>query len=159
MSMQDFWKTILTPVGMIIVAVCLTNLFSSGNQPATQTASNGTHDEAHETETNDATIQINYAPAYSALDPLLNVDTNTSAVLFDPQDDYWGLPRSNGFEETAAYCTACHSLRIVMQQQQTRDGWDYLLTWMSEKQGMAKPYPDDRELLLDYLTREFGSES
>ncbi|GJL96088.1 MAG: hypothetical protein DHS20C05_24930 [Hyphococcus sp.] len=156
MIAQGFWKTVLIPGGMILVAVFLTNLFSTGNQPTGQPAKHTPPSEAHVTEANDATIQINYAPAYSALDPLLSIDTNTNPSQFDPQDDYWGLPRSKGSEETAAYCTACHSLRIVMQQRQSRDGWDYLLTWMTEKQGMAEPFPEDREILLDYLTREFG---
>ena len=61
-------------------------------------------------------------------------------------------------EETADHCTACYSLRIVIEQQQTRDGWDYLLTWVTEKQGMAEPFPEGRKILLDYLTREFGVE-
>ena len=66
------------------------------------------------------------------------------------------LRRSEGVETVAAYCSACHTLQIVMQQRQTRDGWDYLLTWMAEKQGMAEPPPDMRAEILDYLSREFG---
>mgnify|MGYP000362660864 CR=1 FL=1 len=102
--------------------------------------------------------EINYAPAYAALDPLTALASAEATSLFDPQDDYWGLPRANGYEEVAAYCTACHSLRIVMQQRQPREGWDYLLNWMVEKQGMAPPPADDRALLLDYLSQEFGDD-
>jgi len=100
--------------------------------------------------------EINYAPGYSALDPLTQLNNAQGETLFDPQDNYWGLPRSAGYEEVAAYCTACHSLRIVMQQRQPREGWNYLLTWMTEKQGMAPPPTADREILLDYLSQHFG---
>lgn len=102
--------------------------------------------------------EINYAPSYAALNPYRAEITETAGAMFDPADDYWGLPRSEGVETVSDYCAACHSLQIVMQQRQTREGWDYLLTWMVEKQGMAEPAPETREDILDYLTREFGGE-
>jgi len=102
--------------------------------------------------------EIDYAPAYPALDPFRAIGAERRETPFNPADDYWGLPRSDGFETVAAYCSACHSLEIVMQQRQTRDGWDYLLTWMAEKQGMAPPPPETRAEILDYLTREFGGD-
>ncbi len=154
-TMKNFWTTVLTVAAMAIIVVSLTRLFSAGNHPVE--AHHSVKETHSERSPPPPIIQINYAPAYAALDPLLNNAIADAASLFDPGDDYWGLPRSQGYEETAAYCTACHSLRIVMQQRQTRDGWDYLLTWMRDKQGMAEPFPEDRELLLDYLTREFGA--
>jgi hypothetical protein len=75
---------------------------------------------------------------------------------FDPADDYFGLPRIGAFEDVEAYCTACHSLQIVMQQRASKARWDYMLTWMSEKQGMAKMPEDDRQRILDYLSSNFG---
>lgn len=102
--------------------------------------------------------EINYAPAYAALNPYAEAQEASVSSTFDPADDYWGLPRSEGVETVSAYCGACHSLQIVMQQRQSRDGWDYLLIWMVEKQGMAAPAPETRAEILDYLTREFGRE-
>lgn len=99
---------------------------------------------------------INYAPAYAALNPYADAAQENAASTFDPVDDYWGLPREPGFETVSAYCSACHTLQIVMAQRQSRDGWDYLLHWMVEKQGMAPPAPDTREEILDYLSTAFA---
>ena len=64
--------------------------------------------------------------------------------LFDPADDYWGLPREPGYEEVAIYCGSCHSLSIVMQQRASRERWAALLDWMVNKQGMAPLFPEDK---------------
>ncbi len=100
--------------------------------------------------------EINYAPAYAALHPYADTAAQTPGSTFDPNDVYWGLPRQPGYETVAAYCSACHTLQIVMAQRQSREGWDYLLHWMVEKQSMAEPAPETREEMLNYLSRELG---
>lgn len=104
-----------------------------------------------------AAAEINYAPSYNALNPYADAFAQVTASAFDPADEYWGLPRTGGYETVASYCSACHSLQIVMAQHQSRDGWDYLLAWMVESQGMAPPAPQTRDEILDYLAREFGA--
>lgn len=100
--------------------------------------------------------ELNFAPSYAALNPYANAGSQAGATLFDPSDDYWGLPRKHGYDTVAAYCGACHSLQIVMAQRQPREGWDYLLNWMVEKQGMAPPAAETRAEMLNYLSSEFG---
>lgn len=102
--------------------------------------------------------EIAFSPAYAALTPLADDVENASARVFNPLDDYSGLPRSEGVETVAAYCSGCHSLSLVMQQRQSREGWDHLLDWMAAEQGMAEPPPEMRAEILDYLSREFGVE-
>lgn len=100
-----------------------------------------------------------YQYAFDALDPSLSITAEATSTFFDPEDDYWGLPRTPGYEAVDLNCTACHSLRIVMQQHATRERWDHLLTWMVEEQGMY-PMPDEeRALVLAYLVEHFGAES
>ena len=66
----------------------------------------------------------------------------------DPQVEAGATPESDapdigllvaaeGAEETYAYCTACHSERIVIQQGLTRAGWEEVLKWMVEEQGLG----------------------
>ncbi len=95
---------------------------------------------------------------YNALDPTFQ-SAALQDSLFNPADDYWGLPRDPGYEEVAAYCSACHSLRIVMQQRATPARWRELLVWMVEKQGMAPLDPDQRKLVQDYLGTHFSSDT
>jgi len=107
---------------------------------------------------NDWSGEIAYGAPYSALTPLNSVENAATDIRFNPADDYWGLPHSEGVETVAGYCSACHSLAIVMQQRQTDEGWDYLLNWMVEKQGMSPPPDDMRIEIISYLAREFGQE-
>jgi len=66
------------------------------------------------------------------------------------------LPDGQGKEGVEAYCSPCHSLRLVVQQRLKRSDWDEVLESMVEEQGMSEIPPDDRVLVLDYLARHLG---
>ena len=78
-------------------------------------------------------------------------------INFDPDDDYWGLPRDEGYELVSAYCAGCHSLQIVMQQRASVARWRYLLNWMVTEQNMAPLTTPDEAVVLAYLVRNFGA--
>lgn len=59
---------------------------------------------------------------------------------------------------TYDYCTGCHSERIIAQQGQTREGWEKLLTWMVEEQGMAPLEEPERTQILDYLSTHYNTD-
>lgn len=73
-------------------------------------------------------------------------------------DELGGLPPAPGQEIVYYTCNACHSIRLVSQQRLSRQRWDELLGWMVEEQGMAEPAPEDRALILDYLSAHFGTD-
>ena len=75
------------------------------------------------------------------------------------EDDYLGLPDAQGREEVFVYCGSCHSMKLVVQQGQTRAGWVELLTWMYDEQEMEPLEPEDKELVLDYLAKYIGPDS
>ncbi len=102
-----------------------------------------------------AVVAPDYAWSFNALDPGMS-KTMTAAAMFNPSDDYWGLPRQGAYDLVAGYCGACHSLRIVMQQRASESRWRELMTWMVEKQGMAPPPDQHREEMVAYLAAEFG---
>jgi len=102
---------------------------------------------------------ISFKDQYNALDPRLKRSGVTRGSMFNAADDYWGLPRTPGYEEVANNCTACHSLSIVMQQHVTAERWDYLLKWMVDKQGMMEMEPEDDVLVRAYLNKHFSSEA
>ena len=79
-----------------------------------------------------------------------------SYASFDPDDEYWGLPRSAGHEDVALYCSACHTLEIVMQQRATEARWLYMLDWMVEEQNMPPLSDSDKAVVLGYLSENFG---
>ena len=99
-----------------------------------------------------------YDTDFNALDPAYKI-ASFSDSLFDPSDDYWGLPRDDkgAYELVDAYCTACHSASIVMQQRATPERWQELFIWMEEKQGMAKMPAEDEKLVLEYVGTHFST--
>lgn len=107
---------------------------------------------------NDWSTSPSYDVDFNALDPSYKTISVTDS-LFDPSDDFWGLPRDDkgAYELVDAYCSACHSLSIVMQQRATPERWQELLIWMEEKQGMAKLPNEDEELVLDYISTHFST--
>ena len=63
---------------------------------------------------------------------------------------------AEGAEETYAYCTVCHSERIIAQQGLTRPDWDELLEQMVEENGMNPIGEPDLGRVLDYLAAHYG---
>ena len=66
------------------------------------------------------------------------------------------LVAGEGAEETHAYCTACHSERIVAQQGLTRTDWEELLEQMVEENGMTPIEEPDLGRVLSYLAAHYG---
>ncbi|MGF1527685.1 MAG: hypothetical protein ACFCBW_12965, partial [Candidatus Competibacterales bacterium] len=82
--------------------------------------------------------------------------TGAAAAADDLLGPDW--PEGPGRETVGYFCQACHSLALVKQQRLSRQGWDELLTWMTQKQNMAALQGERRELFLDYLSSHFGSQ-
>jgi len=99
--------------------------------------------------------KIIYGPVYNVLSPETLLQGAEFKARFDPGDDFWGLPRTDGYDRIAAYCTGCHSLQIVMQQDTDESGWDTFLKWMIAKQGMPAPDPEDYQAMITYLAKHF----
>jgi hypothetical protein len=68
------------------------------------------------------------------------------------------LPEHQGRSETFAFCSPCHSMRLVAQQGLDRNGWAEVVTWMNEEQGMVALPPRIQELVLDYLAWAFPAD-
>ncbi len=66
------------------------------------------------------------------------------------------LPPGRGREETYYTCSACHSFSIVLQQGLSWGDWDELIDWMIDEQGMSDLGTEERALILEYLSKNFG---
>lgn len=73
-----------------------------------------------------------------------------------PPPELGVLVDEEGAEETYAYCTACHSERIVAQQGLTRADWEELLEQMVEEHGMNPIEEPDLGRVLAYLATHYG---
>ena len=65
------------------------------------------------------------------------------------------LPEGPGRDEAFYACTACHGTAVIGRSRLTREGWDELMDWMTEKQGMAPLEGEERRVIVDYLARAF----
>lgn len=82
-----------------------------------------------------------------------------ASASFPAENGEFGvLHPADGVEITYDVCTACHSEMIVAQQGQTREGWDELLTWMVEEQGMEPLSDSERTEILDYLSTHYNTD-
>ena len=70
-----------------------------------------------------------------------------------------GLPEDVGRDEVEAYCGACHSLRLVVQQGLSRPAWEETLQWMVDEQEMEPLEAEDYKLVLDYLSKHISIEA
>ena len=70
--------------------------------------------------------------------------------------DFGLLVAASGADATHAYCTVCHSERIVAQQGLTREDWLETLEYMVDEHGMAPIESSDLELVIDYLSTHYG---
>lgn len=74
------------------------------------------------------------------------------------EGDFGLLKVAPGVEATFYACTACHSEMIVAQQGLTRDGWDEMLEWMVDEQGMDEIAEPERSEILDYLATHYNED-
>jgi len=98
----------------------------------------------------------NFTGNYAALPAAVSNKTSTiSRHPFNPNDDYFGLPQTGAYELVYGYCSGCHSLRIVMQQNASEARWDYMLNWMVKTQNMPELDAQERTEILAYLAKYF----
>ncbi len=64
------------------------------------------------------------------------------------------LPQSAGADVATAKCIGCHQADLIVSQRLSPTGWDREVAKM-ERWG-AKLSPEERPVLVGYLTREFG---
>ena len=89
---------------------------------------------------------------------LLALAAPRAALGAEAEDETFGLPEDTGREEVLAYCGACHSMMLVIQQGLTRQDWAELLVWMSEEQEMEPLEREEEKRVLDYLAKHLGQE-
>ena len=76
----------------------------------------------------------------------------TTGYVRDVADVPENLPEGANREEIFWFCTACHSSELIRRQGLARDRWDELLTWMTDRHGMAPLEGAERDKYLDYLS-------
>jgi hypothetical protein len=71
-------------------------------------------------------------------------------------DEKSGLALAPGFEVVSVQCTVCHSARLITQNRASREGWQDMIRWMQETQGLW-PLGEQEGLVLDYLAANYGT--
>ena len=82
---------------------------------------------------------------------LLAVSTAGAGAQETPE----ALPEAPGREETFNTCIACHGTAVISRSRLSREGWDDLMDWMTEKHGMPRLEGEERRVIVDYLARVF----
>ena len=66
------------------------------------------------------------------------------------------LVSADGAQATQAYCTVCHSDRIIVQQGLVREDWLEVIEYMVDEHGMAPLEASDLDRVIDYLSAHYG---
>ena len=66
-----------------------------------------------------------------------------------------GLVYVDNFDIIRANCTACHSGKLVAQNQATREGWQQMIRWMQKTQGLWD-LGKNEPIILDYLAKYYA---
>ena len=77
-------------------------------------------------------------------------------AVTQPAEEETVLPDGHGRAETFGYCIACHSTAIIRRSQFSREQWDGLMDWMTEKHAMNRLEGELRETIVNYLATQFG---
>lgn len=103
-----------------------------------------------------ASLLLAAAAGWTVFAPAGGASAQSAEAAVTAEDEWDGLPPGEGREDVFYACAACHSLAIVKQQGLSRESWDETLDWMVEEQGMEQMEPEERALILGYLTEIFG---
>jgi len=77
-------------------------------------------------------------------------------AVTQPAEEETVLPEGHGRAETFGYCVACHSTAIIRRSHFSRDQWEGLMDWMTEKHGMNQLEGELRETIVNYLATHFA---
>ncbi|MDG1779309.1 MAG: monoheme cytochrome C [Flavobacteriales bacterium] len=69
-----------------------------------------------------------------------------------------GLFATEGYELVKNTCLRCHSGALITQNRADREGWEQMIRWMQETQGL-QDLGDSERLILDYLAANYAPEA
>ncbi|MGH8018396.1 MAG: hypothetical protein ACREIA_08915, partial [Opitutaceae bacterium] len=72
-----------------------------------------------------------------------------------PIDAATGFVAKGDYMIVRAYCTACHSSKLVLQNRADRKGWERMIRWMQETQNLWDLGANE-DKILDYLATYYG---
>ncbi len=79
-----------------------------------------------------------------------------TADVAEQQEEETVLAEGEGRSEVFGYCTACHNTALIRRSAFTRERWDELMDWMTEKHNMNPIEGEFRDTIVDYLAQHYG---
>lgn len=79
-----------------------------------------------------------------------------AAAIAQRTEEETVLAEGPGRSETFGSCTACHNTALIRRSAFTRERWDELMDWMTEKHGMNPLDGELRQVIVDYLAAQYG---
>ena len=68
------------------------------------------------------------------------------------------LPEGEAKEMVVANCVHCHGHKLITQNSASREGWQNMIIWMQETQGLW-PLGPNEDKILDYLAEHFAPQN
>lgn len=90
---------------------------------------------------------------------IYSVSLTSNLIAQEEEQEMALLPAGEGREEVFYLCSACHSIKTVVQQKLTREVWDETLDYMVSEQGMPELDEEERLTILNYLGTHVSPEN
>lgn len=68
-----------------------------------------------------------------------------------------GLVYAEGFDLVRGTCTGCHSAKLVTQNRASKEGWEQMIRWMQETQGLWDLGKNEPKII-NYLATHYAPE-
>lgn len=83
------------------------------------------------------------------------LDTARYGTVVDGIHVETGLAFADGFPLVLGNCISCHSAKLITQNRATREGWQEMIHWMQQSQGLGD-LGKLEEPILDYLATHYA---
>jgi cytochrome c553 len=79
-----------------------------------------------------------------------------AAAMAQPAEEETVLHEGEGRSEVFAYCTVCHNTALIRRSRFSRQQWEGLMDWMTERHGMNPLEGEFRDTIVNYLAQHYG---
>lgn len=66
-----------------------------------------------------------------------------------------GLAWDKNLSIIRANCTSCHSAKLITQNRATKEGWEEMIEWMQETQGLHD-LGENKDVIVSYLSKYYA---
>jgi hypothetical protein len=106
------------------------------------------------------TVYYTIDPSFSSINEVIQDDPIPSLIVDQNLIEngvhvQTGLKEGKGLMLVVQNCTSCHSAKMITQNRATKEGWQSMIKWMQQTQGLWKLGANE-DKIIDYLATQYA---